>query len=78
MITTLPARYLRYARECAGWKTPAMTWDEYRAYWDVFGRRDELMASSAAEYRSRNVPVGTSAPILVQRFGMQGQIKSGS
>lgn len=61
MTLSLEGRYLRYVRDCAAWALPALSFEEFRAYWELFARDGELGTS-----QTPNVPVGTQAPILVQ------------
>jgi hypothetical protein len=47
------ARYERYTRDCAAWGIQPHTFDDFKAYWEMFAKEGELAPQSA--------------PILVQR-----------
>jgi hypothetical protein len=46
------AKYVSYAEDCARWNLEPQSFDEFKAYWELFATDGELLSA---------------APILVQR-----------
>ena len=65
---TLDRQYLRYVRDCAHWQLPAQSFEDFKAYWEMFARDGEIHPPVTSL-----PPSGKIAPTIVHKFSMQGQ-----